>query len=529
MFAQDQPIDIDQALPEIPAQYQDIFRNTLEQELREANDLQTDSDILRYLRQRRDEFQRGAFIRPDGQTGMMLLDAQQYYDQALPEIVQQSLGRDDDSAEKRRTLLKVGGLVVATLFLLIVALRGRASRAAQTEAPPTVTTEVAAAAVTLQPTLPIPEITGADETLKTIGGLGGALTIGRPSSLELHYLASEETIALPIDPSRTTTKGELRYDEAVMLSENPVAVWLFGTVLNYAVGIPDSMVRNLQQGDRVTINTDTGTALSFIVSEQTKAATHETGDLLSQSRTGLTLFALPALSNDVVAYAFARYDFSPEAQQGDLHHALGDAVSLMDDTVLTVTDILFTHNATGALTAILTGSTTSEQPLLLSLLTGNSQTAVEPLYPADDGSWTASFFIPDSAIGDSLLAEFRTPSNNLYTVSLGDVPDLLALLEPSVIGARWDDTQDAAVLMVAVHNPTASNILLAADFIQLTQGGDADDLIWQVTPMPLPRHINSGETVTLTITAFPHFQTMRLQLGVNLFDISQMPLADSRP
>ena len=102
---------------------------------------------------------------------------------------------------------------------------------------------------------------------KTIGSLGGALTIGRPSAIELHYGRTEETIALAIDPSKPTPRGELRYNETTMLSDNPVAVWLFGTVLNYAIGIPDSMVRNLEPGDRITLSTDTGASLSFVVAE----------------------------------------------------------------------------------------------------------------------------------------------------------------------------------------------------------------------------------------------------------------------
>jgi hypothetical protein len=525
MFDQELNIDIDQALSDIPAQYQDIFRVTLEQELRDTEELQTDTEILRYLRQRREEFKRGAFIRPDGQTGAVLLDAEQYYDQALPEIVRSTLGNGDDSAEKRRTLLKVGGLLFATLFLFIIALRGRTSRAEEDVVTPVTTTEIAAVA---QPTQPIPDITGADETLKTIGGLGGALTIGRPSSLELHYLASDEVIALPIDPSKTTTKGELRYNEAAMLSDNPVAVWLFGTVLNYAIGIPDSMVRNLQPGDQITINTDTGTALSFVVTLQADAASHETGDLLSQSRTGLTLFALPALSNDAVAYAFARYDFSQEQRQSELAFALQESIALGDDATLSVTDLRFTHDATGALTAILTGTTTSDQPLLLSLLSGNEQTAVISLSVVDF-IWSTPFSLSEGAIGDRLFAEFRTPANNLFTVSLGNVPDLLALLKSSVTDAIWDNAQGAAVLSVAVHNPSAGDILLPANFIRLSQGGDADDLIWQLTPMSLPTLVHSGETVTSTVTALPQFHTMRLQLGANLFDISQIPVADSRP
>ena len=76
----------------------------------------------------------------------------------------------------------------------------------------------------------------------------------------------------------------MRYNETTMLSDNPVAVWLFGTVLNYALGIPDSLVRNLEPGDRITLSTDTGAALHFVVAETGAGANYDAGRLLSQNR-----------------------------------------------------------------------------------------------------------------------------------------------------------------------------------------------------------------------------------------------------
>jgi hypothetical protein len=150
---------------------------------------------------------------------------------------------------------------VVLLFLFFV-FRGRAQREGEAAgaAEGTPVAEVSGAGTPV-PTPPLPEITGVDDSLQTIGSLGGALTIGRPSAIELHYSRTEETIALAIDPSKPTPKGEMRYNEVTMLSGNPVAVWLFGTVLNYAIGIPDSMVRNLEQGYRITLSTDTGASV----------------------------------------------------------------------------------------------------------------------------------------------------------------------------------------------------------------------------------------------------------------------------
>jgi hypothetical protein len=320
----DNPLDIEKELTEIPAEYQEIFRQALEQELAESEQNRTDQEILRYLRRRRDDFKRGGFIRPDGRPGLLTLSPEALYEQALPELAQNSLGEADDAEERRRTLVKVGILAGLALLLFVLALRGRAQRETARAAGDNETPAVVELAPTAAPALP--EITGAEETLQTIGGLGGALTLGRPSALELHYRRTEETIALAIDPSRPTPRGELRYDRDTMLSDSPVAVWLFGTVLNYAIGLPDGLVRNLVPGDRIILSTDTGASLPFVVTEQRTGANYEAGRLLSQNRIGLTLFSLPAPAADDVAYALAGYDAAAgaEAGAGQAAHSAGD-------------------------------------------------------------------------------------------------------------------------------------------------------------------------------------------------------------
>ncbi|HID50646.1 MAG TPA: hypothetical protein EYP41_01240, partial [Anaerolineae bacterium] len=327
MFDYDMELNIEQELSEIPPEYQDTFRQAMEQELADTEQNRTDTDILAYLRQRRDDFKRGGFIRPDGRPGMVTLNPEAMYEQALPELAQSSLGEPDNTAERRRMLLKIGIFAGVALVFLFLVFRSRAQRESQQEV-----IEESAAIVSAEdgpaPTPPLPEITGVDDSLQTIGSLGGALTIGRPSAIELYYSRTEETIALAIDPSKSTPKGELRYNETTMLSDNPVAVWLFGTVLNYAIGIPDSMIRNLEPGDRITLNTDTGASLHFVVAETGQGANYEAGRLLSQNRLGLTLFALPAAAEGDVSFAIANYDIATEEDESQSVFGVGDSFTL---------------------------------------------------------------------------------------------------------------------------------------------------------------------------------------------------------
>lgn len=537
----DYDLDPEQELSEIPAEYQDAFRQALARELAESEQNRTDSDILTYLRRRRDDFKRGGFIRPDGRPGMVALNPETMYEQALPELAQSSLGDGDNSDERRRTLIKIGVFAALALIFLFLVLRGRAQRSVAAEV---IEEEAATAAVSDAdnpvPTPPLPEITGVDDSLQTIGSLGGALTIGRPGAIELSYSRTEETIALAIDPSNPTPKGELRFNQATMRSENPVAVWLFGTVLNYAVGIPDSMVRNLEPGDRITLSTDTGAALRFVVAERWQGSSYEAGRLLSQNRLGLTLFALPAAAENDVSFAFANYDVTSEETEAQEVYEVGESFSLGALGELTVAEVAFSHTAVGDIRIVVTGTTGSPaagQSLVLSLSSRREQTTAVPLTPDEAGGWAAQFVLPDGATGEALSAEFRAlPGGSLAVVQLGQLPALAEQLAVEITGAWWDVAAERAEVAVSVHNPGAGAVYLGGEFIQLPtdglaiEGGDVygpngqavPRLPEQVTPH-LPLLIGPGETVGFTVPFRPHSASVRLQIGADLWALDGFP------
>ncbi|MAU00622.1 MAG: hypothetical protein CL608_26050 [Anaerolineaceae bacterium] len=533
MFDTDLELNIEQELSEIPPEYQDAFRQAIERELAETEQNRTDTDILNYLRSRRDDFKRGGFIRPDGRPGMVTLNPETMYEQALPQLAQSSLGEPDNTAERRRTLVKLTVFVGVALLLLIFAFRGRAQRAGESEVvvegtPVAEASDAGTAtAGTAAPTPPLPEISGVDDSLQTIGSLGGALTIGRPSAIEITYGRTEETIALAIDPSKPTPKGELRYNETTMLSDNPVAVWLFGTVLNYAIGIPDSMVRNLEPGDRITLSTDTGASLNFVVAETGQGANYEAGRLLSQSRLGLTLFALPSVAEDDVSFALANYDITSEEEQGQVVYEVGEQFLLDDDVSLAVTTVRFSHTADGGVRIAIEGSTNGSsdtQTVMLSLASSNEQTTAVQLAPDDSGSWQVSFTMPESITSSPLFAEFRIlPGGNLAVVQLGVTPNLIEQLEVEITGAWWDVAQDQAVIAVSVHNPGKGAVYLGPEFIQLkTEGGDADELTGQIAPR-LPTLINPGETAGITMSFLPQDAPVQLQIDADLWQVAGIP------
>ncbi len=498
---------LEQELARIPPEYQEVFRETLNRELKEAGQDLTDQDILAYLRRRMEDLSRGDFIRPDGKTGTTTLETTELWSQAVvSEIAQDVEGKPAArQRERRRTVIKGGALLlVAVIFVLVVA-NGRRQRTAQAAALEVTVTPPAAAAEGINPLLPPPTPTlttpgSADDALQTIGGLGGSLTLGRPGALEIRYMATEETIALPIDPARVSNKGEMPYNAVVMGSDSPVAVWVFGTVLNYAIGLPENLVTALQPGDRLRLTTDTGFALPFIVTQTERRASHEAGDLLSQNRVGMTLFALPAGSAAAVPVALAAYDLTGEDAQTAVYREVGEPFFPGGDLKLTA--VSFSDSRSGELIVTLEG--TGHGSGMLAVHAHSHQTTALPL-PAED-TWQMTFLLPGTvadtggAAGEPLTAVYRQlPGGESAFIRLGDAPNLLEQLEVGDPRATWQAETGEMVVTVTVTNPGPGLVRLPGDYMQIpNKGGDAYE-----SGRLMDQLLEAGETYQVRL-AFPH-------------------------
>ena len=181
----------------------------------------------------------------------------------------------------------------------------------------------------------------------------------------------------------------------------------------------------------------------------------------------------------------------------------------------------------------------SNQSIVLSLATTDEQTTAVPLEWAEAGTWQAEFSLPDTVSEQDLFAEFRTlPGGSLVVVRLGEVPRLIEQIQAEITGAWWSKEREQATIAISIHNPGEGAVYLGSHFIQLTdstedpfEGGDAIERTQQVFPrLPgqviphLPFLINPGETVGITISFLPHFASVRLQIGADLWEIADMPL-----
>jgi hypothetical protein len=463
--------ELQKELASIPADYQETLRQAIEAALQNAGQNGTDSDALAYLRQRLAQVAQGEYIQPDGRSGMITLGPEETFEHLWQKFSTDATAPEDAQREKRTTLLKLGGMALLVVVLLALFLNGRARReGAVVETPPE---EEAVAAVVepgeVPPTPTLVAPVGADDTLQTIGGLGGSLTLGRPGALEIRYMATEERVALPIDPARISSKGELPYNGEAMASDSPVAVWVFGTVLNYAMGLPPGLVQALQPGDRLRLSTDTGATLSFVVVETGTRANHETADLLSQDRVGMTLFGLPAPAAAAVPVAVAGYDLAGEEAQTTASLQPGEA--FFPGSNLKLNEVTYSDSRSGGMEVTVQGA--GQGAGMLALHGASHQTTAVPLPEADP--WQITFALPEAVVGQPLTAVYRElPQGNSAVIDLNIVPRLLDGLVVAAPQARWQAETGQMVVTVEVTNPGPGLVRVPGDYLQIPrEGGDA--------------------------------------------------------
>ncbi len=502
-------------LAQIPAAYQKLFRETIEREIVEHSRDRTDSDKLAYLRKRQNDMKNGAYITPDGEPAFVDVDPDTIHQNNLGG---QTVYIDDaEQRERRQTFIKIGAVVLVALLGLLFWFRGRTARAEAAEAVIVAETEATADAATavssglvMPPTAtpPLPEVAAADNTLETIGNLGGKLTLGRPASLEIVYRQNEDEVALAIDPSLITKQGELQFREGMMTSDNPVAVWVFGTVVNYAIGIPDTMIRNLSPGDWIILNTDTGDILRFVVTKILDGNNYDTSQYLSQDHTGLTLFSLPAHQADQVGFALASYDISQESASIVAPSPVGEPVAL-GGYQITVHDFNISHTVAGDASLVISGTLTGQDAIntvIVSLSGRQNQTEALTLNPSSDveQSWEIDYQIPDDFLGGEVLAEFRTlPGGDLAAVSLGRLPQLNDALNVQNITAHWDSEKGEGIILIHLLNRSVGAVWVQPGFVHAAiEGGAHDAISYQLTPT-LPVQLIPGEELHLELAFLP--------------------------
>ena len=412
-----------------------------------------------------------------------------------------------DPAERRSLIIRIAVIAVVAIALFAFLFAGEGDD--DNEVAAAEVTPVIEANETPMPE-PIQELSGANETLQGIGGLGGTLQLGRPASIELHFSQTGEVIALPIDPSRTTNKGELRYNGGIMAGDNPVAVWLFGTVLNYAIGIPEPMVARFVPGDQIVLQTDTGASYTFLIGSVATYPNYATNELLQQNRVGMTLFSLPAADEGAVPVALASYDIAQETAdlQPPNRFDVGTPFTVAGATI-EITEVALSQRLDGLLVATLTGRISGElvgKSILMGLTSRAEQTETIKL-DLTTGAFRHQFTWPDTVQGAALAADIRVfPGGELATVNLGEVPILQTMLVVTPPTATLDKGSGLVMVAVSITNQHEGTLLVAPEFITLVTSNHqrGDELIeFTLIDTQLPTLMEPGAAMVVAATFMP--------------------------
>jgi hypothetical protein len=216
-------------------------------------------------------------------------------------------------------------------------------------------------------------------------------------------------------------------------------------------------------------------------------------------------------------------------------YEVGDNFALSSGGELQVSAVQFSNAVDGSIRIVAKGFANNlddSQSIMLSLTSSSEQTTAVPLTLDEDGVWQAAFSLPDTVTSLPLLAEFRVlPGGSLAVVGLGEVPRLIEQLQIEITGAWWEVERERAVMAISIHNPGEGAVYLGSEFIQIPkryevtpEGGDAYEGTWQVTPR-LPILINPGETMGMTVSFLSQSAFMRLQIGADLWQATDMPAA----
>jgi hypothetical protein len=332
------------------------------------------------------------------------------------------------------------------------------------------------------------------------------------------------------------------------------AAWVYGTVINYVIGLePNSdnreLMEDLRPGDEVTLRLASGTLLSFRAREMLELSLDDP-TITEQARPGLTIVLLSDDAETIVATA--SFDSATEpAVGGDTNAELGQAVQVGVARV-TVTNGHSEHmggdQPPGTTTFVVefalanTGSVPMNPAEFLMDLRdslGNrylpspaaSAEGVHgpissPIQPGGERSGSAGYIIPDTTTGPNLSWVFSpNPASRvraIIEVPYSPVTHDDVLPEVEVLEAFLSESQTLLHIVAEIYNPGDNTLTVTADDISLSSSAGPGDLL--ISAPPFPWVINGGRTREVELQfASPSASTAAITILDYTFEISGLP------
>ncbi len=359
-----------------------------------------------------------------------------------------------------------------------------------------------------------------------VGGSAGSipLTLTAPSGIEIK---SRKFQVIPVE----VAKGAWPYQRGTLGDDK--AVWVFGTLINYVIGLEASpgtttLLQDLTEVDVIKLTTYSGRAVSFRYSGRQWVTVDKT-DVFRQMRPGLTLVLLGEEGNDrlvVSASYLVEGEATPVgsvlAQVGTLVDVAGARVSVMGGRLIrnvaglpagnAYYQVDFSVKATGpgALDASLfqmeLGDAAGKR-YALSVPASQAGSYGLPggqLLPGITLTATAGFLVPDDLPGANVIWIFSprvgdaSPARfQLAVAGPPPTPDPRSRVVVQVTGARYSNDTAEIIISGGAGNLSKEPVTVSLSDISLQAGGSLVQVT--VTEPALPWVLQPGQNLAFTI------------------------------
>ncbi len=321
-----------------------------------------------------------------------------------------------------------------------------------------------------------------------------------------------------------------------------VAVWVYGTVVNYVIGMPysntiESLLAGLTSGDRLTLTLSNGNVLVFSSSQAERVAANDTSPM-AQIRPGLTLVMLGSMQTERLVIR-ARY-LPEEGLTSESGQKVDDlTVKVLDTNVIDTNGnryflVEYQVNNQSTLPAdpslfdltLQDGTGLPYRPNAEATAQGQAGTLNVLIPPGSTVQGSAGYFVPQD-LQPPLTWIFRADpasSESARFVLPYEVPPP-APPQPNVeiTTAFVDNRQNLIVVNGVIRNLGESRLTVEQNNVQLSSSAGSSSL--QTTNPPWPWIIESGseQNFELQFSRPPNVQSVLLDVLGFTFELEGLP------
>lgn len=341
---------------------------------------------------------------------------------------------------------------------------------------------------------------------------------------------------------------------AVGIGQPDTAVWLYGTVVNYVLGLQPTdenreMMENVQKGDPVTLRLSGGTRLTFVALSPREVPSGS-GDLFEQIRPRLTLVLL-----DPTTWTVLRADFEtavePTPATGEVAVGVGRPVQVGDARVVVLEGHAERGGAGLAPGTMLyfvevairnTGNASLVPDAFLMMLedgvgnrygpspdaagAGRNGPLPDVIGPGQEVEGSVAYLVPEDLAGPTLTWIFSpTPTSELrarFSIPYAPPARPTVLPEVTVLDAFLSEDGSTLLVEVELHNPGMEDFTVTKDDVSLSSSAGPGEL--RMAAPPFPWIIPGGESREVELQfARPGASTAIVTILGYTFEISGMP------